>query len=341
MPTLSPSAVRQQIAAGAVDPIYLLQGEDEVEKSGLTAEFEELVDEGLRAFNVERVHAGDMTTGDKLVEGVASLVAAVRTLPMMAPRRVVIVLQAEAMLVPKRESEAAGRALEEFQALLERPEPLATLVLVAAPIDKRVKMWKQLQKSATIVECGVLEDLAAAQQWVRARVAKDGAEIEPAAARLIAELAGFPPQPRDRGPKGPGGDVARLRGEVERLLLYALGQKKITVDDARQVVGPAALQDDWAIANAIEAGQASEALRQLALTLDAGAPPEKILGQLGWIVRSKFPQVAPGQVRGAIDAVFRTDLDLKRSAGDARLLLERLVVELCAGKRSRMAGRRW
>jgi DNA polymerase-3 subunit delta len=338
MPMLPSSAVRKQIASGSVDPVYLLQGEDDVEKSALAGEFEQLVDEGLRAFNVERIHAGDMTTGDKLVEGVASLVSAVRTLPMMAPRRIVIVLQAEAMLMPKRESEAAGRALEELQALLERPEPLATLVFVSAPVDKRVKMWKLLQKTATIVECGVLEDLAAAQQWVRARVAKDGAEIDPAAARMLAELAGFPPQPRDKGPKG---DVARLRGEVERLLLYALGQKKITVEDARQVVGPAALQDDWAIANAIEAGQASEALRQLALTLDAGAPPEKILGQLGFVVRAKFPSIAPASVRGAIDAVFRTDLDLKRSAGDARLLLERLVVELCAGKRSRLTGRRW
>jgi len=203
-------------------------------------------------------------------------------------------------------------------------------VLVAAPIDRRVKMWKLLQKHATIVECGVLEDLAAAQQWVRARVAKEGVEIEPAAARLLAELAGFPAYSRDKGPKG---DVARLRGEVDRLLLYALGEKKITVADARQIVGPAVLQDDWAIANAIEAGQAGEALRQLALTLEAGAPPEKILGQLGYIVRARFPQIAPGQVRTAIDAVFRTDLDLKRSAGDARVLLERLVVELSSGKR--------
>ena len=47
--------------------------------------------------------------------------------------------------------------------------------------------------------------------------------------------------------------------------------------------------------NAIEAGQAGEALRQLALMLDAGAPPEKILGQLGWVVRAKFPAIAPRQ----------------------------------------------
>ena len=96
-----------------------------------------LVEEGLRAFNVERIHAGEMTTGDKLADGVASIVAAVRTLPMMAPRRVVVVPQAEALLAPKRESEAATRALDELEGLLEKPERLTTLVLVAAPLDKR------------------------------------------------------------------------------------------------------------------------------------------------------------------------------------------------------------
>ena len=93
MPSLAASAVRQQIKSGTPDPIYLILGEDEVEKSGLASEFADLVDEGLRAFNVERIHAGDLTTGDRLADGVAGLVAAVRTLPMMVPRRVVIVLQ--------------------------------------------------------------------------------------------------------------------------------------------------------------------------------------------------------------------------------------------------------
>ena len=58
------AAVRKQIQSGTPDPLYLLLGEDDVEKSALAAEFAELVDEGLRAFNVERIHAGDMTTGD-------------------------------------------------------------------------------------------------------------------------------------------------------------------------------------------------------------------------------------------------------------------------------------
>jgi len=90
--------------------------------------------------------------------------------------------------------------------------------------------------------------------------------------------------------------------------------------------------------NAIEAGETPQALRQLALLLDAGAPPEKILGQLGWVVRTKFPAIAPKRLRAAVESVFRTDVDLKRTAGDARFLLERLVVELC--DRSRAATRR-
>jgi DNA polymerase-3 subunit delta len=317
---MTPAAVRAQIASGTADPVYLLIGDDELEKSALASDFADLVEEGLRAFNVDRIHAGEWTTGDKLVEGVESIVAAARTLPMMVPRRIVTVLQAEAILAPRRESEAAARALESLEALLESPEMQTTLVLVASAVDRRSRMFKLAQKRATIVECGVIEDQADAERWVRTRIAAGGIEVDPQAARLLVVRAGL--------------DLKRLRAEVDRLLLYALGQQRISVEDARVISGPAALLDDWAMTNAIEAGQAAEALRQLALLLDAGAPPEKILGQLAWLVRAKFPQLAPASLRPAIEAVFRTDQDLKRSAGEPRILLERLVVELCAGRRA-------
>src|SRR5256885_16745988 len=113
MPTLTASAVRKQIAAGKPDPIYLLTGADDLEKSALAGEFADLVDEGLRAFNVERIHAAEMTTGERVADGVGAIAAAARTLPMMSPRRVVVVSQADALLMPKRESEAAARALDE------------------------------------------------------------------------------------------------------------------------------------------------------------------------------------------------------------------------------------
>jgi len=336
MATLKPPAVREQIAEGTLDPLYLVQGEDEVEKAALAMEFEQVVEEGLRAFNVQRIHAGEATSGDRIAQSVIDLVAAVRTLPMMVPRRVVVVFQAQALLVPKRESEAAARAMADLEALFADPEPQTTLVLVSTPLDKRTRVFRTLQKHATIVTCGVIEDLAGAEQWVRSRIREQGVAIEPAAARLLGELAGFPVR---FDPKNPHGSVIRLRGEVDRLLLYTLGQKTITVSDARDLAGPAALQDDWAMTNAIEAGQAPEALRQLALIFDGGAPAEKILGQLAWVVRARFPGIAPAQLPSAIESLLRTDLGLKLSAGNPRVLLERLIVELCAGKR--VAARRW
>ena len=327
MPLATPTAVRKQIASGRPDLVYLLQGEDDVEKSALAGEFGALIEEGLQAFNMERLHAGEMTSGDKIAAGVGSLLAAARTLPMMSPWRVVVVPQAEMLLVPKRESDAATRALGQFEAYVQAPESQTVMVLVGSSLDKRSRMYKLLTKHATVVECGAIEDQADAERWIRTRVAAGGAEIDAAASRLLAVRGGL--------------DVRRLRAEVERLLLYTLGQKTITVEDARQIAGPESLQDDWAMTNAIESGKTAEALRQLAMVLEAGAPPEKILGQLGWLVRSKFPAVAPGMLAPSVEALFRTDRDLKRSVGEPRIVLERLVVELCAGKRARPFGQRY
>lgn len=338
MPVATPAAVRDQIRSGAPAGWYLLQGEDDVEKTGLAREFETLVDEGLRVFDVERIHAGEFRGGDGLGAAVSTLANAARTLPMLSPRRVVIVQQAELLLAPKRESAAADRAMAELDALIGNPNPAATVVLVAENLDRRSKIFKTLAREATVVECGALRDARDAEHWVRSRVVAEGAQIEPAAARFLAIRAGFPEPGRGDKP----GDMKRLRGEVERLMLYALGQQTITLADAREVAGPAALQDHWALANAIEKGDTRAALAELALALDGGAAPEAVLGQVAWVVRAKLPVLPGVDLRAAVEAVFQTDLALKRtnrSSGRPRMLLERLVVGLC-GRGGTPAGSR-
>jgi DNA polymerase III delta subunit len=150
---------------------------------------------------------------------------------------------------------------------------------------------------------------------VRQAVTNAGQQIDAGAARLVAERAGT--------------DIGKLRGDVERLLLYTAGKPRITVADALDVVSAETAQDDWAVTTAIQRGDTPEALRHLGLALEAGGVPFKILGQLAWFVREKLPFVDVRRVRPAIEALLRTDLDLKSSGGDARVLLERLVVELC------------
>lgn len=308
MPPLTPAALRKQIASGQTAPLYMLVGDDEAEKSAVAAEFAEIVDEGLRAFNFDRLYGGEMKVDD--------LVRASATLPMMAPRRVVLILGAEQLLIPKRESKAAEAEQERLEAFLEDPPPHATIVFVCGELDLRRRAVKLLMKAALVVDCGTIEDAADAERWVKARAARIGAPLEPAAARALVERAGL--------------DIARLRAGLDRLALYAMGQPMITAEDVRQAVpaGPDA-QADFGIAKAIWRNDAADALRELGLALDAGAMPVMVMGQL----RAAAERLPAPRVRNAIDAVFRTDLALKSSGGDPRVLLERLVVELCESRR--------
>jgi DNA polymerase-3 subunit delta len=330
MPSTTPQAIRKQLAQGKPDPVYLIVGDDEAEMARLTTEVSAVIEDELRAFNLERMYATD--------KGVtpAAIVESARTFPMLGDRRVVLVLRAEKIFKPKRRGkgieDAIGSDDEEpagdvdvLEAYLKAPEPGTTLVFVASDVDRTRRLSKTLQKHATIVECWGLKgakdarvDLRqvarTAEALVRQAVADAGQQIDPAAARLVAERAGT--------------DIATLRGDVERLLLYAAGKPKIDLKDVQEVVSAETAQDNWAVTSAIQRGETGEALRQLGLALESGAVPYMVLGQLGWFVREKLSTSDPRRVPAAVDALFRTDIDLKSSGGDPRVLLERLVVEL-------------
>ena len=288
-------------------PVYLIIGPDEVGKAGLAGEFLALVEEDLRPFNVDRLYGGETTA--------AAVVDAAMTLPMMVPRRIVLLLHAERLLVSKKEkdSEAVSKDLDALEAYVRAPVDTACLVIVADNLDKRRSITKALLSKAAVVECAGPADAAEAARWVRDRVAQEGMTIDARAARLVADRV--------------GPDIGRLRADVDRLVLYAAGQKAISAEDVLEVVGAPTTQDEWGVTRAIERGAAADALRELAMLMDSGTVPYMILGQLAWFVRTKVP--AP-RVGAAVDAVFRTDLAIKTSAGDPRVLLERLVVELCS-----------
>ena len=326
----TPQAVSKQLAQGKPDPVYVIVGDDEAEMSRLAGEISALIEDELRAFNLERMYATDKTVTP------AAIVESARTFPMLGDRRVVVVMRAEKILKPRRRGKGAEETLaseedepagdvEVLEAYVKEPEPRTTLAFVAADVDRTRRLYKTLQKQATIVECWGLRGVKdgkpdlrqvarTAETLVRQAVADAGQQIDSAAARLIAERAGT--------------DIATLRGDVERLLLYTAGKSKIDVKDVQEVVSAETAQDDWAVTTAIQRGDTAEALRQLALALESGGVPYMILGQLAWFVREKMATFDPRRVPAAVDALFRTDIDLKSSGGDPRVLLERLVVEL-------------
>lgn len=308
MPPLSPAALRQQIATGNTAPLYMLVGDDDVERSAVAGEFAEIVEEGLRAFNVDRLYGGEIKVDD--------LVDATATLPMMAPRRVVVVLEAEKLLIPKRESKAADEELDRLAEFFADPPPHATTIFVCGIVDRRRTSFKKLIQAAQVVDCGTIGDSSDAERWVKARASALKISLEAPAVRALIERAGL--------------DLVRLRAGLERLSLYGMGQATISAEDVRQAVpaGPE-MQEDFGIANAISRSDPADALHELRLSLDAGAEPVMVLGQLRYAAE-KLPGA---RLRKAVEAVFRTDLALKSSGGEPRLLLERLVVELCGDRR--------
>jgi DNA polymerase III subunit delta len=328
VPALDQPALRKLIASGRLGALHLLVGEDVRLVEQAVDAIEATIDEADRPFAVDRVHAAE--SGGSPID----IAAAARVLPMLGDRRVVIVLRAERFLKPRRAAKATEIAeLEdaeedtafEFGPLedyLASPAPFTTLVFVAAGIDRTRRFTKRLVEKAQVTEFGGLgasmgrgDARSSAMSLAEEAVARAGRTIDRPALQLLAERA--------------GNDITKLRGDLDRLLLYTEGQDRITRSDVDEIaVAGLSVEDEWAVVNAISDGDAARALREAAIRLERGDSPHMMVGQLRWWVSSKLSQFRPDRVRPALEALLRTDLALKSSGGDERVLMERLIVDL-------------
>jgi DNA polymerase III subunit delta len=330
VPLLEYRQLVARIGARTLQPVHLFYGEDVKLVDQTVDAVEATVDEADRPFAVERLYVGE--SGGQPVD----IAAAARVYPMLGDRRIVIVLRAERMLKPKRTTKAAEPAIDADEAAedaesdaadltplddyLAEPSPSSVLLFVATEIDRGRRFTKRLLERAQVTEFSA----EAAPDWLQDALQRAGRTIEPAALQLLRRRA--------------GGDITKLRGDVERLLLYTEGQTRIGADDVSTIASDEnPVEDDWALVNAIGNGSAKEALREMAKRLDRGDSPHAVLGQLRWWVTARLVEREAGRVRAAVEALWRTDLALKSSGGDERVLMERLVVELSLRQAAREA----
>jgi len=321
--------IRKQIKSGKTGPLYLLEGDDLQSRHDLALEFAGLVDEGLQAFNVQSFYANEATNASGRDQLIGQILSNARTLPMMAPRRVLLVHEADRLLAPKRAKDeedgaeievgkkgkrGATTPAEELEAYIEQPETMTTLVFVSGPLDANRRVVKLLRKHADVVDCGSLHDPREAAIWITKRLEKDELTIEPKAITLLVQSTGL--------------TLGRIRPEIEKLILYAAGESTITVAHVREVVIPQEESEGtFALMDAVQNFNAARALREVSALIDGGVQPPVILGQL----RAATIRMRPdARVKSGLEAVFRTDTAIKSSAGTPQHLLECLVVELCA-----------
>jgi DNA polymerase-3 subunit delta len=329
VPSLDLPALKKKISAGRLSAVHLLVGEDVKLIDRMVDAMEATIDAADRPFAVDRFYAGEQGAAP------VDIIAAARALPMIGDRRVVIVLRAERVLKPKRGGKSAGDEgdTEEggdepavdagpFEEYFAAPVSSTSLIFVAAEVDRTRRLTKRLIDVADVTtfagfqtDGGRRDAVSEAAAWLRDELVRSGRTIDPDAARLLVSRAGQ--------------DITKLRGDVEKLDLFIHGRSHITADDVMEVVSEAtAVDDEWAVVNAIANGDVARALAALDLRLDRGDSPHALVGQLRWWVSQRLAESDPGRVKAAVDALLRTDLALKRSGGDDRVLVERLVVEL-------------
>jgi DNA polymerase-3 subunit delta len=333
MPSLDQHALRKLIASRRLGAVHLLVGEDVRLVEQAVNAIEETIDEADRPFAVDRIFAGE--SGGAPID----IAAVARVLPMLGDRRIVVVLRAERFLKPKRAVKAAEIAeIEEaeedaafefgpLEDYLAHPVPFTTVVFVAVGIDRTRRFTKRLVDKAHVTEFSGLaagapgrgDARSSAASLAEEAIARAGRTIDRTALQLLVDRSAY--------------DITKLRGDLERLLLYTEGQDRITRADVDEVaVAGLSVEDEWAVVNAISSGDAARALRETAVRLERGDSPHMMVGQLRWWVSSKLSQFRPDRVRPALEALLRTDLALKSSGGDERVLMERLIVDLTRQK---------
>ena len=198
-------------------PVYILCGHDEF-----------LIDAARKEIVSAIVGQGDtqlcVSNFDATVE-LAQVLDELRTLPFLAPRRVVIIRDAEAFVAANRQG------LENY---FSSPAKTASLMLIVSSWPSNTKLYKLVKAIGEVISCDISGDDSTAR-WLATFAKKRGKGFSADARTLLLELVGQ--------------DLALLDSEVEKLSLYAGDRKTIEATDVAKLVSSSAGPGAWEYSN--------------------------------------------------------------------------------------------
>ncbi len=315
-----------ELEAGRIRPAYLLAGEEALLRDDALAALRRAVlAQGPEDFNLDRL-SGDAATPAVVRDAVAAL-------PMMSPRRLVVLREPEAR-------RGSARALTDGLAELV-PEVLGqdqtVLVVIAGKADKRQRWVKAFSDPAATVDCTAPSKGRALAAFVRAEAKRQGLSLERGVAELLCERVG--PQ------------LLLLRQEIAKAALLGGEGSKIQLAHVEASTGHVAEEPIWDLTDAIGEGRTADALALLGRMLDGGAPAPVVLGTLAahfrkllrlgsggrvpgppFVVRkleSQARRYPPGRLMACLHAIHEADTALKgASSMRPEMAIERLVLGL-------------
>lgn len=335
MPELSAEKMIQRLAGSKPVPAVVLLGTDVYLRDLCRNKIiDACVPAGARDWAVARIPGN--------AQGWQEVLERAQTMPMLAPRQVIIVEDAESVeSLGEKSREEIVSGLEKY---LESPAPFTILVLEAAALDGRQRFSKVLAGSALIVKLSIGDASAA---MLAEQMAKElGVEFDRDAAALLADIL--------------NGEPARMRIELEKLAAYVQGRGRITAGDVEELVVAVRKNTVWQLADMLATRKRDAALAFLDNLLREGEQPVGLVGALAWVYRKLIeardlpagtngyqaarqlgmrPQAAEAAIRNArrlpkteliagLVALAETDSQLKSANPDPRALMEFLIAQL-------------
>lgn len=313
-------------------PIYVLAGADPY-----------LVRQGRAAV---RTHVfGDADPGMALVEldgadaQLAEVLDTLRTLPMLAPHRLVCVREADKFV------SASRAALENY---LDAPSPTGSLCLEVEKWNSGTKLGKRVADIGLVVQCEA-DRPRQIPVWLQ-RQAKEryGKTLSFAAAEMLREYLGT--------------DMGSLVSALEMLDLYTGTASRIDTDDVDVLIARGHHERVWALCDAVAARRLPHAMALLDAFWAEGMAAPNIVGLLrvqlrqlarvcalgrhmsldAAMARAGVPRWAASRLRRAVQtfsdahladayqAMVDADLAAKTITGQGRLAMDTLVHRLCS-----------
>ncbi|MBC2019456.1 DNA polymerase III subunit delta [Listeria booriae] len=144
------------------------------------------------------------------------------TIPFFGDRRLIVASNPSFLTTEKTKSKIEHRTAR-FEDYLNEPVDYSILVIIARveKLDERKKLTKLLKKQATIVDAKRPND-AELRKWVQSAIKNNDFSMEITAIERLMELT--------------GGQLTTAMNELDKLMLYKLESREISVADVESLV---------------------------------------------------------------------------------------------------------
>lgn len=227
---MSLEQLQKDVKAGKIHPVYLFHGEESLLIDQAASFLEEhLLQEHEKAFDQQILYGMDIN--------VRHLFEQLMLFPLLAPRRVVFVREAQQM-----------DDLKDLEAYVQKPAPSSVLVLShkGKSLDKRLKLYDAIKQKGFIIAADHLKGKEV-MPWLIKTASSLQVRLDPDAAAAMIELIGE--------------EMSLLYPELKKLSVSHGDGKAVTVTDILDLVGMSREYNVLELQNALETGNVAMIMR--------------------------------------------------------------------------------